>query len=133
MIEFETELIDILEEINGTEEKGWTNDQKVIEKNIIYILKREKLWDSKYSICFPCGAFGEIDVENGSYQYDFEIFLDLNTLIASGTCYGSGKDLSDESSEPKISTFEIEDMVLQIMDGYKRLRGVTDKEKVCFT
>jgi hypothetical protein len=103
----------------------WDNPEKVVEKNIIYILKQNKIWDKDFSIVFPCGCFAEIDVVNENYQYDYEIFKGFEK-IADGTCYGIGNwhELDNE--------FEILDMTLEIM-SLEKIKKITDKEKVNFT
>jgi vacuolar-type H+-ATPase subunit E/Vma4 len=113
--EFVTELIDIMEE--------YSDD--TIKKNIIYILKREKLWDKGFEVIFPVGAFKEIDVENDGYQFDFEIWKG-NEIIASGTCYGGAIRTEEGGSE-------ILDMTLEIGSGYEKLVRLHSKEKVTFT
>lgn len=118
--EFEAELEDIFEEASD----------KVIKNNIMFILKREKLWDKDFQIIFPVGGFGEIDAVNDKYQYDFEVFSG-DCLAASGTCYGQGIQIEDPLGHP--TGFEITDMTLEIMEGLKRLQGICDKEKVLFT
>jgi len=99
------ELTDIFQEISH----DW---QKVIEENIRFILKRENLWQKKYMLCFPAGSRQEISEE--SYQFDFEIFSDVNTVVASGTCYGSGITLNKDEENQR---FEITDMTVEICKG----------------
>jgi hypothetical protein len=118
--EFEAELEDIFEEISD----------KTIRGNIMFILKREKLWDKKLDIILPIGGFGDIDKENDSYQYDYEIWKDEH-IIASGTCYGRGIQVEDPLGNP--TGFEIIDMTLEICEGYKQLQTLCSKEKVEFT
>lgn len=126
--EFQAELEDIFEEIWFI--AGKSNELDVIEENIIEILKREKLWKKGLSLCFPCGATAEVDPNNGAYQYDFEIFSDPQTVIASGTCYGLGMKTSDTKEK---QTFEVTDMTLEICEGFEKLRVKFEKEKVAFT
>ena len=76
------ELEDIFDEISLD---YWT--QKIGE-NIKFILKREKLWQNHFSLCFPAGSYQDICEEH--YQFDFEIFSDLNTIIASGLASALG-------------------------------------------
>jgi hypothetical protein len=128
MCEFQAELEDIFEEIWFI--AGKSNDTDVMEENIIEILKREKLWKKGLSLCFPCGAMAQVNPEEGTYQYDFEIFSDPNTIIASGTCYGSGIKTSETETEQK---FEVQDMTLEICEGFGKLRVKFEKEKVAFT
>jgi hypothetical protein len=112
--EFETELTDIMEE--------YSDD--TIEKNILIILKREKLWDKGFELIFPIGAFKEIDKENDSYQFDYEIWKG-DKVIASGTCYGT--------VTTDLAYSEILDMTLEINEGYSELVRLHSKEKVEFT
>jgi hypothetical protein len=136
--ELEFELSDIFDDIKFSKEGIAQNDEKLIEQNIIYILKREKLWKKGFSICFPCGSNQMLDINDNednpsSYQYDFEIFSDLNTVIASGTAFGSIMT----SENPKTQEFqsaEIIDMTCQICECEKRfLEKNGDKELVVFT
>jgi hypothetical protein len=108
MIEFELE--DIFEDIS----KDW---QKVISENIEYVLRREKLWGKNYSICFPIGAINDINCDDEIYQFDFEIFSNLNTVIGSGTSYGKGMNFKD--------TFEIVDMTVEVCEefGKPKMKG----------
>jgi hypothetical protein len=126
--EFQEELGDIFEEIWFI--AGKSNDLDVIEENITEIMKRHKLWRKGLSLCFPAGAMAQVDPENETYQYDFEIFSDPQTLIASGTCYGSGRKTSETK---KKDTFEVVDMTLEIWEGFGKLRVKFAKEKVEFT
>lgn len=112
--EFETELTDIMEE--------YSDDN--IGKNIVCILKREKLWDKGFEVIFPDGGFKEIDKENDGYQFDFEIWKGIK-IIGSGTCYGVV--ITDFGKS------EIQDMTLEIGKGYAELLRLHSKEKVLFT
>jgi len=113
--EFVTELIDIMEEYS----------EDAIKKNIAYILKREKLWDNGFEVIFPVGAFKEIDVENDSYQFDYEIWKGIE-IVASGTCYGGAMTTEEGGSE-------ILDMTLEVGLGYEKLVRLHSKERVTFT
>jgi hypothetical protein len=141
----EFQLEDIMEEIKFKKDGTAINDEKVIEENIIEILKREKLWKRGYSICFPCGADGYLDVGNteddpSTYQYDYEIFAsDHNTVLASGTCYGSllvyrkSNDPELEDGEGEVTSVEVLDMDLEICDYEPKFaQKPTDKEVVNF-
>lgn len=112
--EFETELQDIFER----------HSDVAVERNIIFILKREKLWDTRFEIIFPVGGFNQVDVENDAYQTDFEIWKGDN-IVCAGTCYGV------VTTDFKIS--EIQDMTLEVMTGYKKLQEICCPEKVEFT
>jgi hypothetical protein len=110
--EFETELSDIFERYSDV----------AVERNIIVILKREKLWDKDFQIIFS--GFRELDVENDAYQSDYEIWKN-NKCVCAGTCYGT------VVTDFKIS--EIQDMTFEVMIGYKDLKELCCKEKVEFT
>jgi hypothetical protein len=112
--EFEAELSDIFERYSDVS----------VEKNIIFILKREHLWDSRFEIIFPIGAFKDIDVTNDAYQSDYEIWKG-NKCVCAGTCYGTV--ITD------FNISEIQDMTLEVMTGYKELIELCCKEKVEFT
>ena len=141
--EMEFELSDIFGEIKFKKDGTAINDEKVVEENIIEILKREKLWKKSYSICFPLGANAFIDVRStdndpSTYQYDYEIFSDPNTVVASGTCYGNlmvYRKSDDEMSEDycKITSVEVIEMTLEVNKytaGFAKKS--TDKEVVNF-
>jgi len=113
--QFQTELYDIMEEYS----------EDAIKKNIAYILKRDKLWDKGFEVIFPVGVFKEIDVENDSYQFDYEIWKGIE-IIASGTCYGCVTRAEEGGSE-------ILDMTLEVGSGYEKLARLHSKERVTFT
>jgi len=93
------ELTDIYEDIEG---KSPRQIDKIIEKNIKYILKREKLWKSNYEIIIPPG--GAIwEFTDDFYQVDFVIMDNKKQeVIFHGTCYGL------------ISHGEIRDMTVEL-------------------
>jgi hypothetical protein len=143
--ELDFELGDILEEITFDNNGIAKNDEKVIEENIIYILKREKLWKKNYTICFPVGATSYLDVGEGvddpsSYEYGFEIFSDLNTVVASGSVSGClmafrerSKD-GEEIEDGEVVSVEVVDMNMSLTEYSNRfLTKTTDKEVVAFT
>lgn len=116
------DIFDIIDIKNGIPQ----NDEKVIESNIIYILQRENLWNPKYTIVFPCGSTQSLNAEN--FQYDFEIFKGLNSVIAFGTCYGSCFFFKGKKG------IEIVDMNLEIASNSKFFKiNDIEKEKVVFT
>ena len=130
------ELWDIFDSFRFTNGK-WKGKFETIEKNIIYILKRERLWKSGMSICFPCGSMDKVDIDNDDYQFDFEIFRGSNNLIASGTCYGSLMVLNESEGDVDIEYYECEveilDMNLEICEGIENLKRGCEKEVVNFT
>ena len=140
--ELDFELEDIFDEIKINYEGIATNDETVLEANIIYILKREKLWKKHYSICFPSGATAWLDVgssddDPSSYSYDFEVFSNPNTVVASGTitgslmvCRKSEDEESDDYSE--IKSVEVIDMDLAINEYKPQFLDKKDKEVVQF-
>lgn len=143
------ELEDIMQEVKLDKDGRATNDEKVVEENIIYVLKREKLWKSSYSICFPAGATAYLDVGNteddpSTYEYGFEIFSDMNTVVASGFVHGNlmvfreqikNEDGEDEETEDgDVTGIEVVDMTLEVEDCMPRfLKREGDKEVVQFT
>ena len=118
------------------------NDEKVLEENIKYILKREKLWKKGYSICFPVGATASLDVADtdddpSSYAYDFEVFSDPNTVVATGTvtgCLMVYRKSDDEESDDfeEITAVEVIDMDMTIGDYMPKFLDKKDKEVVAF-
>ena len=145
-VELQFELEDIMQEINFNADGIATNDLKVIDENIIEILKREKLWKKNYSLIFPIGSTQMLDVGNteedpSTYQYDFEIFSDPNTVIASGTCYGSllvfnseKKEKHSEGFKDRVESVEVVDMTLEICECETDFtKTEEEKEKVAFT
>jgi len=120
-----------------------TNDIKVMEENIIYILKREKLWKKSYSICFPSGAtayldVGETDDDPSTYEYSFEIFSDPNTVVASGTVNGNliicrKSDDIETDDYNEITAIEVIDMEMSIPEYQPRFLDKKDREVVVFT
>jgi len=135
---YDFELYDIFECFKFQKGK-WHKKFETIEQNIIYILKRERLWNKKLSICFPCGATDSVDTENDSYQFDFEIFNGFNDLVASGTCYGKLMTIAEspenlENIDDYECLVEITDMKLEICEGLKELEDLreSEKEKVVF-
>jgi len=69
---YDFELYDIFETFKF--EKGkWHKKFETIERNIIEILKRERLWNPKLSICFPSGASDNIDTKQSQDR-----FLEIN-------------------------------------------------------
>jgi hypothetical protein len=127
--EFSAELEDIMEDISKL---SW---QKVIADNIKDILKREGFWCDGLEVIFPANGFAEIDLNNDAYQFDFEIWLRLTIVkgqIASGTCYGKGIGIENPLGEPT-GELEINDMTVEIMEGFNHIKNVSGKEKVSFT
>jgi len=97
---------------------------RVIRSNIIYILKREKLWNKDLSIIFPYGATASLNLSEEMYQFDFMIWKkSISGYVASGTCYGSGAWLHN--------TFEIYNMELEL-HSYS-ISELKDKELVIFS
>jgi len=87
----EFELWGINEDIVFNDEGIAQNETEIITKNIEYVLKREGLWKEGMSVILPSGALAILDIENETYQYDFEVFEeDGNTMAYRGTCYGTG-------------------------------------------
>jgi hypothetical protein len=84
----------------------------VISQNIECILRREGFWNKKLKIVFPCGGNQDIDAENGSYQWDYEIFEGFNEIVANGTCYGGCTTILTDKQE--INYIEITDMSLEL-------------------
>ena len=141
--ELDFELRDIMQEISINPKTGMAiNDEKVFEENIIYILKREKLWKKGYSICFPVGATCSLDVgstddDPSSYAYDFEVFSDPNTVVATGTvtgCLMVYRKSDDEESDDfeEITAVEVIDMDMTIGDYMPKFLDKKDKEVVVF-
>lgn len=141
--ELSFELDDILEDINIGKDGIATNDEKVMEENIIYILKREKLWKKGYLICFPSGASGYgLDVGNtdddpSTYQYCFEIFSDMNTVVATGEVNGQlmvfrKSDDPENDDYNETASVEVVDMNMVIADYMPKFLTKNDKEVVCF-
>lgn len=143
--EMDFELEDIMEEITFNGDGIATNDEKVMEENIIYILKREKLWKKNYEIVFPVGAtsyldVGETDNDPSSYEYSFEIFSDPNTVVASGSVSGclmvfreQDKD-GEEIEDGEIKSVEVIDMNLAVLEYSNAFKTkTTEKEKVQFS
>jgi len=85
----------------------------VIEENIKYILKKNKIPFDDIVIP-PGGALYEIDIENGTYQLEFEV---LGKTDYYGTAYGHG--IADLSKYQKTKDecdiyFEIYDMTIEL-------------------
>jgi ribosomal 30S subunit maturation factor RimM len=141
--ELDFELSDILEEIKINEKTGLAiNDEKVIEENIICILKREKLWKKGYMIVFPVGTAQDLDVgstddDPSSYIYDFEVFSDLNTVVASGTVRGCllvyrKSDDPENDDYCEITGLEVVDMDMTIGEYLPKFLDKKEKEVVQF-
>ena len=110
-LKYELELWDIDESIvfkDGIPQ----NEEKVITENIKYILKREGLWKKGMSVVLPAGGLQILDIENGTYQYDFEVFeSDGNTIAYHGTCYGHGTWFDSEKN------FIVHNMIVTLRRG----------------
>jgi hypothetical protein len=130
-------LEDIFDSIDF--KKGqFQNADIVISENLRYILKREGFWNKKLKIVFPCGGNQDIDAENGSYQWDYEIFEGFNEIVANGTCYGNCVIvLKDKAKNKKwnykefadIDYAEITDMQLELRN-FASLTRIGEKVKV---
>lgn len=140
--ELDFELTDVMQEIKVNGDGIALNDEKVIEENIIYILKREKLWKKNYSICFPSGATAYLDVgstddDPSTYTYDFEIFSDPNTVVACGSVNGSllvyrKSDDQENDNYDEVTGLEVIDMQLTIGQYMPQFLDKIEKEKVQF-
>jgi hypothetical protein len=128
-------LDDIFDSINFSKKKGCFIDADiVIGSNIECILRREGFWNKKLKIVFPCGAIQDIDAENGSYQWDYEIFDGFDKIVANGTCYGNCTIILKDKGTIKSTEFEdidyveIINMQLELHDI--NLTRIEDKVKV---
>jgi len=127
------ELEDIFDSINY--KNGVFKDADIImSQNIECILRREGFWNKKLKIVFPCGANQLIDVENGCYQYDFEIFDGFDKIVANGVAYGSCAIILKDRGTIKSTEFEdidyaeITDMQIEMYNH--SLERIGEKVKV---
>jgi hypothetical protein len=89
----EYELSDIFEEI----ELGTANE--IVQENVVYVLKREKLLGKDMKVIVP--ATGLVEMTPEFVQCDFEVFEGHNDIVAGGTAYGhiSNGELMDLTVE----------------------------------
>ena len=76
----EYELSDIFAEI----ELGTANE--IVQENVAYVLKREKLLGKDMKVIVP--ATGLVEMTPDFVQCDFEVFKGHNDIVAGGTAYG---------------------------------------------
>jgi hypothetical protein len=89
----EYELSDIFEEI----ELGTANE--IVQENVAYVLKREKLLGKDMKVIVP--ATGLVEMTPDFVQCDFEVFKGHNDIVAGGTAYShiSNGELMDLTVE----------------------------------
>lgn len=84
----EYELTDIFESIDSR------TAEKVVENNVVYVLRREGILGKKMSVVVPAGGLVEFYHEDkktgdsGFVQADFEVFRGHQDIVAGGTAYG---------------------------------------------
>jgi len=131
------ELWDIFDTIKFR--SGKSNVCEILRENIIYILKREGLWNDQFTVIFPHGALKELDLSGSTYQYDYSIYSETKEdYIAHGTIFGSGiveiLSVSKHAPMPYINAdFEINDMTLEVCEGKDNLLKMNAPEVIVFS
>lgn len=93
----------------------------VLAKNIKELLVRDGKIRETDEIVFPAGALSEVDYENETYQYDFEVFRGPEQIIYYGTAYGSCRIDDSEyrrTGDPCDVYVEIIDLTVEVAKPY---------------
>ena len=90
----EGELVDILEDITGTNDPNGELNPKLAEKvareSIKQILVNKNKWNKGYSVIVEeVELRKDSPVEGGYYQYDYQLLKDNKKINLAGTAYGS--------------------------------------------
>lgn len=62
---------------------------KIVEKNIEEVLRRDDVLKRGWDVVIPVGAHGEVNCKEGFYQYDFQVMDEHGNVVFAGTAYGS--------------------------------------------